>query len=187
MLKDLDKLEPGKLQMIMVSAVLLVAVLLVLYVIKPSFMAYQNARESREMLESTMVGGQSLAKERAGATAEVNELSRKLHGDMANLPAEQMEAYVIGRLQKISWNNDIELDGITPSKGRTIQTYEEVLFDVNIIGNYFDIFSWLRQLGNEIGFVVVKKFNISLLDNAADKEPRLNARLTIVSYRLTGQ
>jgi hypothetical protein len=98
------------------------------------------------------------------------------------LPDKQLEAFVIGRLQGISWRNHVELRGVKPGKGEVVRIFREVLFDVEVSGDYFDLFAWLQELRRELGFVVVKQFAIRPLER--DKEnPRLSVKLSIVSYR----
>jgi hypothetical protein len=112
----------------------------------------------------------------------VEILSRTLHGDMANLPDKQLEAFIIERLQEISWRNQVELVSVKPRRGQVVPLFREVLFDVEITGDYFDLFAWLQSLAKELGFVVVKQYVIRPIDS--DKEsPRLSVNLTIVSYR----
>ena len=111
-------------------------------------------------------------------------LKNKLQGGMVDLPDNQMESFVIGQLQGISWRNKIELMGVRPGKGSNIQALQEVLFDVEISGDYFDLYAWLQELDDQLGFVVIKSFTIRPLDTSLTG-PRLIARLTIVSYPIS--
>ncbi|MDH3871745.1 MAG: hypothetical protein OEU44_05990, partial [Gammaproteobacteria bacterium] len=63
-----------------------------------------------------------------------------------------------------------------------VYKFEEALFEVEISGDYFDLYNWLQDLGEDLGFVVVKHFKLRPLDQN-ETSPRLNAKLTIVSYR----
>ena len=74
---------------------------------------------------------------------------------------------------------------VRPAKGSTIQALEEILFEVEVAGDYFDLYAWLQDLDNKLGFVVIKNFNIRPLSTVLNN-PRLIAKLTIVSYRVTG-
>ena len=49
----------------------------------------------------------------------------------------------------------------------------------------FDLFAWLQELGDELGFVVVKHFTIKQAATTAS-DNLITARLTIVSYREAG-
>ena len=112
----------------------------------------------------------------------VERLDRELHGDMVNTPENEMESLIIGRLQTNSWRNDIELLRVTPGKGNNVRVVEEVLFNVVVAGDYFDIFNWLQTLDDELGFVVVKQFDLQP-DSGNRSGERLRANFTIVSYR----
>ena len=180
--KLLKEMEPRTMALLMVSTALLVAAALASYVIVPEIKDYRKSLNALTVLEKVTASGDSLEQEMTALRSDVERLTRELHGDMVNLPENQLESFVIGRLQGISWRNNIELLGVTPGKGGMVQIFEETLFDVEVAGDYFDLYAWLQELGNELGFVVVKKFNIRPLD-AGKTPPRLNARLTIVSYR----
>jgi len=178
----LNRMEPRTMVMAMVAIVLLLAAALFSYVLMPDINAYRKSVNDRTVLERVAESGDALEKELAGLEGDVQRLSRKLHGDMANLPDKQLEAFIIGRLQGISWRNEIELISVKPRKGQVVQIFREVLFDIEVNGDYFDLFTWLQSLAEELGFVVVKQYVIRPLDS--DKQnPRLYVNLTIVSYR----
>lgn len=178
----LKQLEPRKAIMLMVAILLLVTTALGTYVIWPEFKQYRSSLTTRDVLEQVSSSGEALGTQIDLLKQEVESLGHELHGDLANLPDNQMEAFIIGRLQGISWRNNIELQSVRPGKGNIIKMFEEIVFKVNITGEYLDLYAWLQELGEELGFVVIKHFSIKPLDtNKA--EPRLIADLTIVSYR----
>jgi len=183
--KLLTNMEPRTVVLLMVSTALLVAAMLGSYVIWPQARSYKQSMNTLTTLETVVSRQSSLDAQLAALGSELEDLQHKLHGDMVDLPDNQLESFVIGRLQGISWRNHIELLSVRPGKGGQIQGYEEVLFDVEVAGDYFDLYTWLQKLGDELGFVVVKSFNIRPLD-ARGTEPRLTAKLTIVSYREAG-
>jgi len=178
----LGRMEPRTLVIGMASVVLLLAAALFSYLLMPEFKAYRNSNNDRIVLERVAESGDALVKELPVLKEEVERLGRKLHGDMANLPDKQLESFIIGRLQGISWRNQVELVSVKPRKGQVVQIFREILFDVEITGDYFDLFTWLQSLAKELGFVVVKQYVIRPLDSGKES-PRLSANLTIVSYR----
>ena len=101
---------------------------------------------------------------------------------MANLPLKQVESYVIGKLQKISWRNDVDLVSVKPATGQQVQIFSEVLFNIELIGEYDDIYRWLWDAKNELGFVVVKEYGMRRRDNV-DNNPRLLTTVSLASYR----
>lgn len=171
--------------LLMVSAALLVAAALASYVILPEVRSYKQSVKTLGALESAVAQQTGLGMQVTTLESEIETLQNRLHGNTVNMPDNQMESFVIGQLQGISWRNNIELLGVRPGKGGQIQAFEELLFDVEIVGDYFDLYAWLQELDDELGFVVIKSFNIRPLDSTK-AEPRLTARLTIVSYREAG-
>jgi len=101
---------------------------------------------------------------------------------MANLPLKQVEAYVIGRLQKISWRNKVDLVSVEPSSGQQVQIFSETLFNIELVGEYDNIYRWLWDAKNELGFVVVKEYGMRRRDEL-DDNPRLLAEVSLASYR----
>ena len=178
----IKQLEPRTAIMLMVAAVLLVATALGTWVIWPEVKEYRGSLNSRNTLEQLAGSGIDLEAQIAATREQVESLGHELHGDLADMPDNQMEAFIVGRLQNISWRNDVELQSVKPGKGQIVKVFEEIVFNVEITGDYFDLYAWLQDLGEELGFIVVKHFSISPLgtDKAA---PRLRADLTIVSYR----
>ena len=155
------------------------------YVVWPEFKKFRAVSASRDTLVSTAANEGELNAELDGLRVDVQTLERRLHGDMANLPPKEVEAYIIGRLQAISWRNRVELVGVEPGNGDVIETFREMLFTVRLAGDYFDLYNWLRDLGEELGFVVIKRYQVSPIDRS-EAAPRLAAELTIATYRTTG-
>ena len=119
----------------------------------------------------------------ANLRTTVDVLERELHGDMANLPMKQMEAFIIGRLQSISWRNDIQLVGVAPSDGGLSGEFSELLFDVELHGRYLDMFAWLEGVRGDLGFVVIKQFEMAPMSQNDMEEPELRVNLTMASFR----
>ena len=53
---------------------------------------------------------------------------------------------------------------------------------MQLSGQYDDLYSWLWDAREELGFVVVKEYSLSRQDNDDDK-PVLVAELSLASYR----
>ncbi len=134
------------------------------------------------MLEQTSDIAVDLDQQLIARQATIDELKFRLHGDMANLPLKQVESYVIGKLQKISWRNDVDLVSVRPATGERVQIFDEVLFNIELIGEYDDIYRWLWDAKNELGFVVVKEYAMRRRDNV-DDNPRLLTTVSLASYR----
>ena len=101
---------------------------------------------------------------------------------MAGLPVRQIESYVVGRLQGISWGNDIELVSVEPAMGDRVEIFQEMIFNVQLSGEYTDLYQWLWEARNELGFVVIKEYGLARRDND-DDEPLLLADLSLATYR----
>ena len=174
--------EPRVIVLVLVSTALLVIAALGSYVVWPEFRDFRKSIGTLSVLRDVTSRGDNLEQEMALLKTSVERLDRELHGDMVNTPEKEMESFIIGRLQTISWRNNIELLRVTPGNGSTVRVFEEVLFNVVVAGDYFDIFNWLQTLDDELGFVVVKHFDLQPAPGNKTGE-RLTANFTIVSYR----
>ncbi len=177
----LEKLDHRQLKLIMIGTLTLLTGASFAYVVWPQTKAYREALHSRAVLDNAGAN-ENLPDELARLRDDVAVLQQRLHGDMANLPAEQMEAYIVGRLQGISWRNRVELVSVEPREGDMVEEFREILFKVELAGNYFDLYEWVREVARELGFVVIKEYEMSPLGQT-EAEPRLAVKLTLASYR----
>lgn len=178
----LERFSARDLKLIFGGIVLLEAVALITYALWPQLQTYRAAFTSRATLEQVVARDSSLDAELTRLEQRVQTLQRKLQGDTADLPAKEVEAYIIGRLQRISWRNEVELVGVSPKQGEEIQSFKELLFEVELAGDYFDLFAWLEDAGGELGFVVVKKYEMAPIEQGK-APPRLGVKLTMALYR----
>ena len=57
-----------------------------------------------------------------------------------------------------------------------------MIFDVQLSGEYADLYRWLWDARSELGFVVVKEYGLRRRDDN-DDAPQLLADLSLASYR----
>lgn len=176
------QLDMRQLVLLLGGLFILLAVTLVSYIVVPQFKQLRALQSTYQLLDQVRGDGQNLAQDLEQMQQALHVVRKKLHGDIANLPVRQIEAVIIGRLQKISWQNEMELISVQPGVGQRVQMFDEALFQVNLSGDYFKFYSWLRDLHKELGYVVIKQFEIKPLASV-DDEPHLSVNLTMVSYR----
>lgn len=179
----IESAEPRIVAMLLGAVILLLGAIQVTYLLWPQLKAFNAVNESHRVLQSVVNSSEGLDQQLAKAQSEVQGLAKQLHGDMAGLPAQQMESYIIGRLQKVSWETGVELISVKPGDGQRVQMFQESLFEVEIHAAYFDFFTWLRTIGEELGFIVVKKYEIRPQGGEVS-DPKLKIVLTMVSYRM---
>jgi len=184
MMHYLEGMQPRVVAIMIIGIVSLVLLSEFTYLLWPQVKSYRKLDASYTMLEQSVSNNKSLTSQLQTIETEVNALSRQLHGDMAQLPVKQMESFVIGRLQKVSWATDVELMSVQPGSGNQVQNFRERLFEVKLNARYHDFFEWLQIVNDELGYIVVKKFEINPNDRDAIKNPRLDLTLTLVSYRM---
>lgn len=152
------------------------------YFIIPGVKAYRAAAKEVAVLQQAARDGDELEAHLQAQHEKIQSLNYRLHGDMANLPVRQIESYIIGRLQRISWANNIELVSVEPAMGERIEIFQEMIFNVQLSGRYADLYHWVWEARNDLGFVVVKEYGLARRDDD-DDEPLLLADLSLASYR----
>jgi len=178
----LAKLSISELRLAILGIGAVVAAAMVAGLLLPKIKAVRTASQQVSVLEEAAQDGGELERHLQEQHAKIEELRFRLHGDMANLPVRQVEAYIIGRLQKVSWNNAVELVSVEPAIGERVQIFQEILFNVRLVGQYDDLYHWLRETREDLGYVVVKEYALTRHDNE-DDGPLLAANLSLASYR----
>lgn len=178
----LERLSVRELRLLLIGLAAIVAAGLAFGLLVPRAKTMLAAQNDVEVLEAASQDVSALEQLLTDESATLEELRRRLYGDMANLPVRQVEAYIIGRLQEVSWDSGVELVSVEPAMGQQVQVFQELLFNVELVGEYHDLYEWLWDVRNELGYVVVKEYSLSRQDNF-DEEPVLSARLSLSSYR----
>jgi hypothetical protein len=182
MLSALEKLGAREFRMALLGLGLVVTSIAITTAFLPKVKEYRSSARAVTVLEAAKENTGDLDQQLQDRHANIEDLKFRLHGDMANLPLKQVESYVIGRLQKISWRNDVELLSVKPATGQQVQVFSEILFNIELVGEYDNIYHWLWDAKNELGFVVVKEYGMSRRDNI-DDNPKLLAEVSLASYR----
>ena len=171
------------LRLMLAVIVLLLITLQVLYLLWPQIKQFNKSNNSFQLLQRAVSSSEGLEQQLVKTGADVQSLGHRLHGDMADLPAKQMQSYIIGRLQKVSWETNVELISVKPGDGKKVQIFQESLFDVKLNASYFDLFRWLQNIGRDLVSIVIKKYDIQPMGSALF-DPALKITLTMVSYRV---
>lgn len=153
------------------------------YAIAPKFKAYRSVMQSYSVLNSVVATNSFLHQDLQQLKQDINTLEKNLNGDSSSLPFKQFESHIIGRLQDMAWQHNILLSGVQPQQGKKIDQFREMLFRVTLRGSYFDIYDLLSDFQNGLGFVVVKKFNLTPY-SGRDEDASLRVQMTIASYRV---
>lgn len=178
----LQKMSLRELRMLLLGAGAIVIAGLIAGLTIPQAKAFRSAHSEVVLLEKAARDGTELDRHLQEQHARIDDLKYRLHGDMANLPVQQVEAFIIGRLQKISWGNNVELVSVEPTTGESVQIFQEILFHVELVGQYEDLYRWLLEARSDLGYVVIKEYAMSR-NNNDDESPLLLAELSLASYR----
>ena len=178
----LSKISLSELRLLLIGVGVVAIAGLVASIIAPRAKAVRAATQTVATLRAAASDGLELNRHLQEESEKIDGLRFRLYGDMANLPVKQVEAYIIGRLQEISWGTSVELVSVEPSTGERVQIFQEILFNVRAVGEYHDLYEWLWEIRSELGYVVVNEYSLARKDDD-DEEPMLVADLSLASYR----
>ncbi len=179
----MTRINRRQLKVLSGGVVALVTTAMVAQIVWPQVRAYRTEAQLRETLELSEPL-ETLERTREDAREQVRSAKKRLHGGMPSLPARQIEAYIIGRLQEVSWRTDVDLTSVEPQPMTRSGLFDKTVFSVQLEGNYFDLFSWLSEVNATVGFVVIESYDIRITEHD-ENEPRLSVKLTMASYRST--
>ncbi len=177
--------EPGSLKLILAMVAVVIATAIALYMVKPQYLDFRDRRVSYETLHNRIEGQLSLQRAIDKEREAIRELQLQLHGEAGNMPVNEMESYLVGRLQELAWDAGIELVGVRPGTAKRIMQFEEISFEVDVSGEYKNLYRWLGSMGDALGFMLVTNYEISLSGSHRNKAELL-MHVTLVFYRAAG-
>lgn len=177
----LQQIHPRMLAILMLAVLGMTVLAAYLYLFKQPYTDYAQLRTVRVQavedvasVQQDMESGQIALLER-----HVAGLEDRLYGKGSRLPPSQMVSYIIGQLDRISVRHAVQLMSVKPGGVEQVLMFEEVPFDIQVQGAYFDLFAWLEDMERELRPMVLKKFEIT----PPRKDGALNMQLRLVSYR----
>jgi Tfp pilus assembly protein PilO len=182
MREQLRGIEPGSLKLMLALIAVVIATAMALYLVKPQYLDFRDRRVSYQMLLDQIDDPEQLQQAIDLERADISELQLQLHGEAGNMPVNEMESYLVGRLQRLAWDAGIELVGVRPGSAKRIMEFEEISFEVEVAGEYRNLYRWLDKIGEALGFMLVTEYEIRLASRTNDT-PELDMQVTIVFYR----
>ena len=181
--QNLQQVEPKSLGLILLLSGFVIAVAASLYIVKPQYQSYNDKSASLEILNSQIDDQSQLQQVIDVERKKIEALQLKLHGEAGEMPVNEIEAYLVGRLQELAWDAGIELSGVRPGQAKRILEFEELSFKVDVTGEYQNLYQWLNNIGDTLGFMLVSNYEISLAGRKNEQE-NLKMKVTIVFYRV---
>ena len=180
--ENLTDVEPKSLGMILLLISLVVVAAMTLYMVKPQYQSFSERSRSFEMLNSQIDDQEQLQRAIDDEHQKIKDLQLQLHGEAGDMPVNEMESYLVGRLQGLAWDAGVELAGVRPGQAKRIMAFEEISFKVEITGEYQNLYEWLNKIGDTLGFMLVSNYEIALAGKKSNQTP-LKMGVTIVFYR----
>ena len=178
----IDKITLGGLKLATISTAILLIVIVFTYTVLPKIQEFKKSKRSYNQLHELMEDKSDVSGRIKAIYDEVAVLKRKLHGGMADLQSKQMQSFILSQLQKISWENDVQIEGVTLAIGVKIKLFQEALFKVKLIGKYNNLYHWIEALNKQFGFIVINEFEMRPRE-VGGSDPILSTELVIATYR----
>ncbi len=181
MLEQILKHVPARvLPLIMLAVISLGLLASYTYQFKKPWKEYTEWKSTLGRLQQEQQNISPLDQDIQEIKERINSLNSELHGDGPSLPANQMVAYVIGKLDEIAEKYDVQLDGVRPGVSREVLMFNETPYHVEIKGSYVDLFAWLYEVESKLGPLIIKEYKIEPFSSGDSRR----MQLTMVSYRL---
>lgn len=116
------------------------------------------------------------------AEQEIAALRERLGGSAPDLAPNEMVAFVIGQLDLLARDRQVQLVSVEPGAIARVFEFDEIPFHIEVVGGYFSIVAWLHEAEQELGPMVIKSFSLAPATNPASRR----MQLTMVSYRASG-
>ena len=180
--------NPALTRLLLAVVILLAALAQGIYLLWPQYQKWQQQQDSEQLLLRATRGNSDLEQQIRQQEARIDALNQRLYGELTGLPEKQIESFLVGRLQNISWNTGVELISVVPGSGNRIQDFREILFHVRLQARYRDFFDWLQQVRRDLGYSIIQRFELSPMPGQTRPEeladPLLRINLTLVIYRI---
>jgi len=181
--QNLQKIEPRSLGLMLMLSGFVIAVAASLYGVKPQYQSYKDKSDSFEMLHNQIDDQAQLEQVIDAERKKIKALQLQLHGEAGEMPVNEIEAYLVGRLQGLAWDAGIELLGVRPGLAKRILEFEEISFKVDVVGEYRNLYQWLKKIGDKLGFMLISNYEINL-NGGSREQKNLRMKVTIVFYRV---
>lgn len=156
-----------------------------LYVVKPS-LARLRALDSGGS-QTTVANLQAEAAQMDGAIQvtqqQLDALRDRLFGGPSDLAPEKVESYIVERLDRISARHAVELVSVKPGDAREVLMFDELLYEVEVKGQFFALVAWLWELEEELRPLVVNGFDMQPTPQGG----WVGMKLRLASYRPSGE
>ena len=150
------------------------------YVIRNPVAEYMELSEARGRLEQLIANGETISEKILQYRQEIAALGKQLRGENPLLSSDEITAHVIGQLDRISMNNKVKLSRVTPGEINKVLMFDEVPFDIEVMGKYTDLYRWLDEVTVQLGPMVIPQFKIHYNPGAA----MLNMNVKLASYKV---
>ncbi len=174
-----EQVELRTLVVLFVSLILMALAGSYLYVIKAPFKVFRQHQQTLSLLKNEVKTGVPRQKQIETQQQLVEELNIKLHGTGPKLAVNKMVAYVIEELDKSAKRHQITIISVKPHKPETLFSFKELPFQIEVNGDYFSLFTWLKDIEKSLGSIVIKQFDLSI----AEGNKQRKMLLTIAAYQ----
>lgn len=155
-----------------------------LYIVKPSLARIHSLESGESIATVEMLRSEADQSNLAIVATEglLEGLRKQLYGGPSDLPPEKVESYIVDRLDSISARHAVELVSVKPGEAHRVLMFDELLYEVEVKGEFFALAAWLWELEDELRPLVVNGFDLRPLAQG----PWVGMKLRLASYRPLG-
>lgn len=170
--------EPRMIAILLAAILALTLLASYLYLFKQPMSTLAQKQQTLTLLKAEVERDMPLGQQIEELEKQVTDIKKLINASGQKLPQNQMIAYVIGQLDVIAANHQVQLVSVNPGTASKMFMFEELPFNIEIKGSYFDLYNWLKEVEVKLGPMVIKSFSLT-----ADGQTGMRRMNTvIVSY-----
>lgn len=155
-----------------------------LLVLRAPLLEVRSQASIQADLAAANAGGVDTAAQIERLTAELPRLEKTLGGEQSARSDDGTILFLMDVLGRAGTRQSVSLGSVRPGARRIVQGFEETTYDIEVRGEYRNLYQWLHEAQAGVAPLVVSGFTLRSIDAG----PRIVLALKLAGYRpVTGQ
>ncbi|MBF0187698.1 MAG: type 4a pilus biogenesis protein PilO [Magnetococcales bacterium] len=162
MLAQLATIRPQMMLLLLITLPTLIGLAAYIHLFKAPIQEFIKLRDLHHQYVTDMgsMGATSLETAFTAGRNRIAALEKRLHGNDERLPSNQLESFIIGRLDMLSKKHGVHLESVNPIGVTPVQEFLEVPFEIEVTGDFFALFAWVADVERTLNPMIVKQFSL---------------------------
>lgn len=150
------------------------------WLIQPKWQDYQHHKKLYEQFNRINQLSTSIESNIVSLKDENSNLEAELTKNQLTMPLQNLTAMMISKLEQLAKHHKLKITKLEPSHGQEIALFKKSIFDIDIEGQYPNLYAWTKAIESELNFIHIEKYQITLSKN---KPGVISAHFVLNHYR----